>query len=117
MRLESLKLFEDVRNAAALIRQFATDHNLQDYADDAMLRSAVERQFEIIGEALNRLSKSDPAAASRIGDYQQIIAFRNVLIHAYDMVDDHVVWEAVQRKLPALHKQVESMLREEDEHP
>ncbi len=117
MRLESLKLLDDVRKAAALIREFATHRNLQDYADDAMLRSAIERQFEIIGEALNRLSRSDPATASRIGAYQQIIAFRNVLIHGYDMVDDHVVWEAVQRKLPALHKQVAAVLSEEDEQP
>lgn len=113
MRLESLKLLEDIRQAAVAIGQFTRDRNLQDYGGDALLRSGVERQFEIIGEALNRLGKSDATTASRIGDYRQIIAFRNVLIHGYDIVDDRVVWEAVQKKLPTLLGQVQSLLDEE----
>ena len=115
MRLETLRLLEDMRQAAELIRQFTADRNLQGYTGDAMLRSAVERQFEIIGEALSRLAKSDPETGSRIGDYQQIIAFRNVLIHGYDVVDDRVVWDAVQEKLPALYDKLQAMLRQEDE--
>lgn len=117
MRLESLKLLEDIRQAAVLIRQFTTDRTREDYAADALLRSGVERQFEIIGEALNRLTKSDPAVASRIGDWRQIIAFRNVLIHRYDVVEDQVVWDAARHKLPLLHDQVQSLLRQEGQHP
>ena len=114
MRLKSLKLLADIRQAADLIRHFTANRNLKDYTSDALLRSGVERQFEIIGEALNRLARSDPAAASRIGDYQQIIAFRNILVHGYDVVDDHVVWEAAQNKLPALHHKVQALLAQED---
>ncbi len=57
----------------------------------------MERHFEIIGEALNRLAKLDPDTAGRITDAAQIIAFRNVLIHGYDAIDDSRVWDAFSR--------------------
>ena len=72
----------------------------------------MERQFEIIGEALARLGRTDPQMAERIGDYKRIIAFRNVLIHDYNGVDDAIVWDAVQDKLPALREAVEALLKE-----
>jgi uncharacterized protein with HEPN domain len=114
MRLESRKLLEDARQAAALIREFTASRTAQDYAEDAMLRSAVERQFEIIGEAINRLTKLDPATASRISYRRRIIDFRNILIHGYDMVDTEVAWDVVQRDLPKLLQEVETLLRERE---
>ena len=113
MRLDSKKHLEDIRKAAELIREFSGGRTLEDYSRDALLRSGVERQFEIIGEALNRLSKTDPATGARISEQARIIAFRNILIHAYDVVDDHVVWEAVTDKLPILLGDVQALLSEE----
>lgn len=115
MQLSSLKLLDDIRRAAELIIQFAADRSLQDYIDEPMLRSAVERQFEIIGEALRRLSKIDSSTAGRVRDYAQIIAFRNVLVHGYDIVDDKIVWDAVQNKLPTLLTTVRNLLSEDEE--
>ncbi len=110
MRLEAKKCLEDVRQAAQLVLQFTAGKSFADYEGDALLRSGVERQFEIIGEAINRLSKIDPALVAGMPEAPRIIAFRNILIHRYDIVDNHVVWDVVQRNLGPLHVQVESLL-------
>jgi uncharacterized protein with HEPN domain len=92
----------DVKNAADAIIGFTRGRTLADYLRDAMLRSAVERQFEIIGEALSQLAKVDPSLAEEIPDLPQVIAFRNVLIHGYATVDHRTVWRTVEEELPAL---------------
>ena len=79
-----------------------------------VLRFAVERNFEIIGEALGRLAKLDAATAARISNYSRIIAFRNVLIHAYDQIDHRLVWLVIQSDLPTLLGEVLSLMREEE---
>ena len=110
MRLESKALLEDVRQAAGLIGQFTAGREFAAYAADPLLRSGVERQFEIIGEALSRLAKMDPETARQVGDVRRIIAFRNVLAHAYAVVDSRVVWDIVQSQLPILHATVSHLL-------
>lgn len=71
----------DVGEAADDILAFVGVVSLDDYVADRMLHSAVERKFEIIGEALNQLSKIDPALASRVPDLAAVVSFRNLLIH------------------------------------
>lgn len=110
MHLESKKILEDVRLALAQILEFTSDRTFDDYENDRMLQSAVERQFEIIGEALNRLSKIDAETVSKISHFQRIISFRNILIHGYDIVENTVVWDIIQQDLPKLHKQVKILL-------
>ena len=110
MRLEAKKCLEDARQAAELILQFTAGKSFEDYDGDALLRSAVERQFEIIGEAINRLAKIDPAVVATLPETPRIVAFRNILIHGYDVVDNHVVWDVVQYKLPQLQNKVVSLL-------
>ena len=106
MQLEVRALLRDMARAADLIAAFVDGCTSENYAEDEMRRSAVERQFEIIGEALNRLSRSAPAVTERIDNYQRIISFRNVLIHGYDAIDDAVVWDIIQSYLPVLREQV-----------
>jgi uncharacterized protein with HEPN domain len=110
MRLEARKLLFDVREAGRLIARFTAGRAFPDYAADPMLRSAVERQFEIMGEAFSKLARIDPEAASRVADHRRIIAFRNLLIHGYDAVQDEVVWGVVETQLPRLLATVEGLL-------
>jgi uncharacterized protein with HEPN domain len=112
MRLESKKYLFDILRAAENLQQFTRDRTFADYEANALLRSAVERQFEIIGEALGRLAREDPDTAGRIAEYERIIAFRNILIHGYAEIDDRLVWGILQSKLPDLLEQVQSLLDE-----
>jgi len=61
---------------------------------------------------MNRLVRYDPDVAARIGDYPRIIAFRNLLIHGYDLIDHAQVWKVVREQVPLLLSQVESILQE-----
>ena len=78
---EARALLEDMRLAAERIAQFTAGKTLADYTGDAMVRSAVERQFEIVGEAASRLLRLDASYVDKITDVRRIIAFRNILIH------------------------------------
>jgi uncharacterized protein with HEPN domain len=102
MRPEARTFLWDARQAAARVEEFVQGKGPEDYLADALLRSAVERQLEIVGEALNRLSRVDPQTAARIPDLARIVAFRNVLAHGYAVVDDRIVWDLVSSHLPAL---------------
>ncbi len=112
MPREAHTYLADVRMAAGHIITFTTDRDLGGYRSDAMLRSAVERQLGIIGEALNQLTRVDPELAERIPDLRPIIGLRNVLAHGYAAIDDSIVWSAVQTRVPALFRAVEDLLRE-----
>ena len=66
----------------------------------------------IVGEALNRLKRIEPTAASSITDARQIIAFRNILVHGYDIVRGEVVWGILDADLPALIRDVDTLLEQ-----
>ena len=112
MKLETRKHLYDIRHAVDLLREFTSDKTFVNYEGDAMLRSAVERQFEIIGEAMTNLARIDKPAADRISHYRRIIAFRNILIHGYANVDDRLVWDVIKTNLPVLEREVDAILKE-----
>jgi len=114
MRIESKKYLYDIVRAAQLALGFIAGKTFADYRADPMLRSAVERQLEIVGEALAQLARTDPATASQIGEYQRIIAFRNILIHGYAEIDHRIVWNVLELKLPVVLRQSSSLLGTED---
>jgi uncharacterized protein with HEPN domain len=102
----------DARRAADRIARFTAGRTFRDYLADEMLRAAVERQFEIIGEALAGLRRVDPARAATITDLPRIVAFRNILIHAYATMDDRLVWEVIEHDLAGLRESLARLLSE-----
>ena len=112
MQLESKKYLYDIAQAAKKVSRFIGNKNFNHYKAEDLLKSGVERQFEIMGEALNQLSKIDKACIENITDYQQIISFRNILIHGYAEVDDRLVWNIIESKLPTLLQDVKFLLDE-----
>ncbi len=110
MQPEAPGLLWDARKATGLIAQFVVHRTWQDYESDPMLRSAVERQFQIIGEALNKLSRLDPATAAGIPDLPRIVAFRNVLVHGYALIDNELVWEVATTRAPDLFAELGRLL-------
>ena len=112
MQPESPKLLEDVRMAASFVEEQTRGKSLDEYLADELLRAAIERKFEIIGEALVRIRKVDPQTVNLIPDHSQIIAFRNVLIHGYDAIDHRRVWDAIRNSLPQLMVVVVSLLNQ-----
>lgn len=110
MSHDARKYPHDVNIAAEKIQAFTRGRTFSEYQDDDLLKSAFERRFEIIREALNQLSRRQPEICQRITGYRRAIAFRNILIHGYAEVDDEVVWRVLTDNLPALHADVMSML-------
>lgn len=112
MQRDARTYLYDIQQAASLVAQFADGRNFDEYLADIMLRSAIERQFEIIGEAMTQLAKLDATLAGRISEHQRIIGFRNILVHAYASIDNGLVWEAIQTKLPILRREIDELLAE-----
>ena len=112
MRRDARAYLWDARVAVDAIRQFTHGRTVEEYRGDAMLRSAVERQFEILGEALNQLRRLAPAVAERIPELGEIIDFRNLLIHGYATIDHDTVWRTVEHDLDRLRDQLGQLLTE-----
>jgi uncharacterized protein with HEPN domain len=117
MHPKSPKWLQDIADACTLILRATESKSLDAYEQDAVVRSAVERNFEIIGEALNRIRRTDPPTAARVPEHDDIIAFRNLLIHGYDVIDHARVWQVIQNDLPRLQEQVQKLLDEVEPAP
>lgn len=110
MQPDGYALLWDARKASGLIATFISGRTREDYASDPMLRSAVERQFQVIGEALNKFSRVDPLTAAQISDLPRIVAFRNVLVHGYAVIDDALVFEVATSRLLNLVVTLDALL-------
>lgn len=83
------------------------------YQGNKMLKRAIERELEIIGEAINRIVKKDPSYIEKIKDAVNIIGLRNQVIHAYDNVSDENIWALLINHLPVLRGDINQLLNED----
>ncbi len=102
------KFLLDISESIDSIENYLNDkRDFNIYMSNKMLRPAVEREFEIIGEAMNRIDNLD--SAIEISSKKQIISMRNRVIHGYDKIDDEIVWGTIVRHLPILKKEISEL--------
>lgn len=112
MPLEAAAALWDAERAARLVTEFVAGHTFDDYESNPLLRSAVERQFEVLGEALNRVKRYDEGLASQVPDLAKVVAFRNVIAHGYDVLDNHRVWDYATNFVGDLGARLQDLLSE-----
>ena len=104
----------DALRAAESAQAFVRGKTYEAFIEDDLLRSAVERQLEIIGEALSQLAKVDPRIAGNVAELPCIIAFRKILVYGYAAIDYDTVWRLIDDKLPELQTNLTMLLRAAD---
>ena len=112
MQADPRVLLKDIDQASTHVESFTDGMDAAAYIADARTQAAVERKFEIIGEAVNRLQQLHPDFAERIPQMRKIIDFRNMLAHGYEHVVPERVWDYIQNHLPQLHQAVHTLLAE-----
>ena len=109
MSVEIKKYLFDINESIESIDNFLGETlDFSHYISNKMLRRAVERELEIIGEAMSRIVKIDPEIS--ISSKKLIISMRNRVIHGYDKIDDEIVWGTIVRHLPILKTEINLLL-------
>ncbi len=111
------RALRQIADARSFVLSVTEGKTLEDYSGERLLRQGVERNLQIIGEAVGRLRRDDPETADRLSEHERIVGFRNVLVHGYDLVDDGIVWDTIRTNLPLLLSEVEGLLEKRDRDP
>lgn len=104
------KYLYDIQSCCRFLLQFTEGKSIEDYKNDRAFRSALERELQIIGEAMLHLNHNFPDVADKIHKHRSIIGFRHVLVHGYDSLNPETVWNVVETKLQKLLQQVTGLL-------
>lgn len=99
----------DMLDASQTVRKFVSSRTYYDYQNDRMLRNAVERNIEIIGEAAGKISKEFRETHPEV-PWQQIIAQRHVLVHEYGELEDELLWKVATTRVPELISILEKIM-------
>lgn len=108
---DSCKYLYDMRQAVELLREFTRGKSFADYAQDSMLRSAVERQLEVVGQGLYQMAQFDLDTVNRISAHEEVLAFWNILNHRDVNVDDRLAWGLIETRLDSLSHEVHRLLQ------
>jgi len=101
----------DIRESIGVIRGATDGKSKDEYLSDSIARAAVERSFEIVGEAPRQMREVDPDVEGRISHFQRIIDFRNFLAHGYHRVNHELVWDITESDVPVLEQEVAALLQ------
>ncbi|MCL6422710.1 DUF86 domain-containing protein [Brachybacterium sp. JHP9] len=110
MRPTSRAHLWDARQACLAALSFVEGLDAEAFHESLLIQSAVERQLEILGEALNRIRRTDPEIADELPDLDRIIGMRNILAHEYGVVDHAIVWSVVDSRLLPLGERLADLL-------
>ena len=102
----------DIVDACDAVAEALAGVDLETYGSRRLIRSAVEREFTVIGEAIGVLTRRDPALAARISHARLIVGFRNRLVHEYPQIDDEAVYSIAERDAPVLRAECNALLAE-----
>ncbi|MFT4041049.1 MAG: DUF86 domain-containing protein [Thermomicrobiales bacterium] len=105
---------EDILEAIGFIETDTVGLSFEEFLADRKTRQAVVYNFEVIGEAVNRLRRHAPEIAERISNANKAVGLRNVLIHGYDRIEYTALWQTTHEFIPVLRAEVEGLLREQD---
>ncbi len=114
MRRDPRAYLWDAREASRRVAEFVKDANEEDYVASDLMRSAVERQLEILGEALGQLEKANPDVARQIPKLRAAVDLRNLLIHGYAKVDNRIIWKTATTDVPVMARELDGLLRQLD---
>ena len=102
----------DIVAACDAIERYVAGADVASYCADDLVRSAVERQLILIGEAVGSLLRARPDVSVRISHARRIVDFRNQLTHNYAAIDDAVVWSIATSEVPVLREECRVLLAE-----
>jgi uncharacterized protein with HEPN domain len=109
-----LKWLYDIQSAIKEIDSYfeKEEKDFLKYKSNLMLKRAIERDLEIIGEAINRIITKDSSFVDKITDSRAIIGLRNQVIHAYDSISDENIWAILINHLPKLKSEINALIEE-----
>ena len=99
-------------NCSEFVLELTKDKTVNDYKNDRVFRSALERELQIIGEAMLQLDRVSPEMVEEISEHRNIMGFRHVLVHGYDSLDPNTVWNVVETKITVLLRQSKELLKQ-----